>query len=221
MLVSYTFSKAIDYGGEQLGGGDLLYRDVRNIRAERGLAAFDMRNRLAVSYLYELPFGQGKRFGISNPVLNAIGGGWQVNGITTLRSGQPFTPSMGFSTANTGNARPDRIANGSLPRDRRTLASYFDKTAFAAAAPFNFGNAGRNILIGPGAVNFDFSAFKRAPIRQLGEGGEVQFRVEFFNLLNTPQFDIPNARVDIPQGASITGLTTPMREIQLGLKVIF
>ena len=221
LLVSYTLSKAIDYGGEQLGGGDLQYRDVRNIRAERGLAGFDMRNRLAIAYLCDLPFGRGRRFAIPNPVLNAIAGNWQINGITTIRSGQPFTPALGFSTANTGDPRPDRIGNGNLPGDQRSVSNWFNKGAFRAATPFNFGNAGRNILIGPGAVNFDFSVFKRAPVRVLGEAGEVQFRTEFFNIFNHPQLDIPNARVDIPQGGSITSLATPMREIQLGLKVIF
>ncbi len=70
-------------------------------------------------------------------------------------------------------------------------------------------------------MNFDFSTFKRAPLRRLGEAGEAQFRAEFFNLLNHPQFGFPNPRVDIAQGGGITSLSTPMREIQFGLKIIF
>ncbi|MBI3471883.1 MAG: carboxypeptidase regulatory-like domain-containing protein [Candidatus Solibacter usitatus] len=221
LLTSYSYSKATDAGGEQLGGGDLQYRDTRNIFAERGLAGFDMRHRFVGSFLYDLPFGRGKRFGISNPILSLIAGNWQVNGIFTVRGGQPFTPSLGFSTANTGDPRPDRLRDGNLPSNARSVGNWFDKTAFAAATPFNFGNAGRNILIGPGGVNFDCSVFKRVPVKRLGEGGEVQFRVEAFNAVNHTQFDIPNSRVDIPQGATITALATPMREMQLGLKVIF
>ena len=98
---------------------------------------------------------------------------------------------------------------------------YFDTSAFSIPTQFNFGNAGRDILIGPGAADFDLSTFKRVPVRRLGEAGEVQLRVEFFNAFNTPQFGVPNTRVDILQGGSITTLSHTMREIQFGLKIIF
>lgn len=176
-----------------------------------------MRHRYVTAFLYDLPFGRGKPVGIENRVLNVIAGDWQVNGIVTLRSGQPFTPNMGFSAANTGDPRPDRIADGNLPSDRRSAANWFDKGAFQAPTPFNFGNAGRNILIGPGGSNVDLSVFKQFPMRWLGELGEVQFRAEAFNGFNHPQFDIPNTRVDLPQGATITALAAPMREMQFGL----
>jgi hypothetical protein len=221
LLTSYAYSKAIDIGGEQLGGGDLVYRDVRNIFSERGLAGFDTRQRFVTSFLYDLPFGKGKRYGLANPVLDLIAGNWQLNGILTLHGGQPFTPALGFSTANTGNPRPDRLRDGNLPAGERSIRAWFDKTAFAAAPSYNFGNAGRNILIGPGAANFDASIFKRFPLKWLGEGKELQFRAEAFNSFNHPQFDIPNARVDIPQGATITALASPMREMQIGLKLLF
>ena len=220
LLVSYTYSKTIDDGGEQLIG-DLMLRNVLNVKGERSLALFDVRHRLVFSYLYDLPFGQGKQFRIANPALNAVLGNWQINGVTTIRSGQPFTPLLGFSTANTGNARPDRIGNGNLPSGLRTVQHWFDTGAFVAATPYNYGNSGRNILTAPGVVNFDFSTFKRVPVTKLGEGGEVQFRAEFFNIFNHPQFGAPNPRVDIPQGGTITSLATAMRQIQFGLKVIF
>ncbi|MGH9665915.1 MAG: TonB-dependent receptor domain-containing protein [Bryobacteraceae bacterium] len=220
LLVNYTYGKSIDDGGVQLGGGDVLYRDVRNIMAERALSSFDMRQRLVFSFLYDLPFGRGRAFAISNPVLNSVLGNWQINGIATIRSGQPFTPELGFSTANTGDPRPNRIADGNLPADQRTIQRWFDTSAFTAATQYNFGNAGRGILIGPGGANFDFSTFKRVPVRVLGEGGEVQFRSEFFNLLNHPQFGNPSNRVDLQQGGTITS-ARPMRQIQFGLKVIF
>jgi hypothetical protein len=221
MLASYTHSKVIDYGGVQLSGDDLNYRNVRNIALDRGPAAYDLRDRLVISYLYDLPFGRGRRFGIANPVLNTVLGNWQVNGITTIRSGQYFTAELGFSAANTGDPRPDRIRDGNLPSDQRTVQHWFDTGAFVAPTPFNFGNEGRDVLLGPGAVNFDFSFFKRLPLRWLGEIGEAQFRSEFFNLFNHPQFQIPNTRADIPQGGSITSTSTSMRQIQFGMKVIF
>jgi hypothetical protein len=117
--------------------------------------------------------------------------------------------------------RPDRIGNGNLPSDRRSIQHWFDTAAFVAATQYNFGNAGRDILTGPSASNFDFSAFKRIPVSMLGEGGEVQFRAEFFNLFNHPQFANPNNRVVLQQGGTITGMSHAMRQIQFGLKVIF
>jgi hypothetical protein len=220
LLASYTYSKTLDYGGEQLIG-DLSLRDARNVKAEHGLSSGDMRHRFVASALYDLPFGKGRRFAVTNPVLNAVAGNWQWNGILTAHSGQPFTPALGTSTANTGAARPNRIADGNLPSDQRSVNRWFDKSAFTAPAPYNFGNAGRNILIGPGAFNLDFSVFKSFPLRWLGEGGQAQFRAEAFNLLNHPQFANPNARVDIPQGGIITGLTTDMRQVQFALKIVF
>lgn len=220
LLSSYTYSKSIDEGDSSLVG-DLSLRDARNVKMERALATSDMRNNFVTSVLYDLPFGRGRRFNIGNSVLNAVAGNWQVNGIATLRSGLPFTPQLGFSSANTGNARPSRIANGNLPSDQRSIANWFDKTAFVASPFYQFGNAGRDILEGPGAVNFDISLFKNFPVRKLGEGGNIQFRGELFNAFNHPQFGTPNNRVDLAQGGTITSLSNSMRIVQFGLKVLF
>lgn len=220
LLASYTFSKTIDIGGETLVG-DLSLRDARNVFAERSLSSGDIRHRFVSSVLYDLPVGRGKRLNITNPVLEAVVGNWQLNGILTVRTGQPFTPALGTSTANTGAARPSRAADGNLPSDARSVNAWFDKSAFVAPALYNFGNAGRNVLIGPGAANLDFSLLKAFPLRFLGEGRNLQFRAEAFNVLNHPQFASPNPRVDIPQGGVITSLSNDMRELQLALKVIF
>jgi len=220
LLASYTYSKTLDIGGESLVG-DLSLRDATNVRAERSLSSGDMRHRFVTSALYDLPFGRGRRFDIQNRFLNAVAGGWQLNGILTIHSGTPFTPALGTSSANTGAARPNRIADGNLPSDQRSVTHWFDKTAFVAPTQYNFGNAGRNILIGPGAVNLDSSLFKNFRVGWLGENGEVQFRAEAFNTLNHPQFSIPNSHVDIANGGTITGLTNDMREVQFGLKILF
>ena len=220
LLASYTFSKSIDFGGEQLIG-DLSLRDARNVKAERGLSLADQRHRFVADAIYELPFGKGKHFEISNAVLNAVAGNWQVNGIFSAYTGQPFTPSESVSSANTGAARPDRIADGNLPRDQRTVNHWFDTSAFVSPTPYDFGNAGRDILTAPGAANLDFSVFKQFPIRKLGEAGRVQVRGELFNFLNHPQFGRPNANIDVPQAGTITSLATTMREVQLSVKVLF
>ena len=219
MLASYTYSKAIDIGGEQLDG-DTTLRDARNIEAERSLATFDQRHRFVTSVVYALPVGKGQAVNISNRFVDGIVGHWQVNGIFTAHTGQPFTPELNFSPANSGDNRPNRIADGNLPADQRSIGRWFDTSAFQAGPSFVFGNAGRNILTGPGAVNLDFSTFKAFPIRPLGEQGSLQVRAEFFNVLNHPQFGLPNNTVNIPQGGTITS-ASPMRQIQFGLKLVF
>ncbi len=220
LLASYTYSKTLDVGGESLIG-DLSLRDARNVKQERSLSSSDMHHRFVTSVLYDLPVGSGRMVKVTNPFANAVLGNWQMNAILTVRSGQPFTPTLGTSTANTGAPRPNRLADGNLPSDSRSIYGWFDKAAFAAPAPYNFGNAGRNILIGPGGTNMDASLFKSFPVRRLGEGGQIQFRAEAFNVLNHPQFAQPSPRVDIAQGATITGLSADMRQIQFALKILF
>jgi hypothetical protein len=220
LLASYTYGKNIDDGGEQLIG-DLQLRDARNVKAERALATNDVRHNFVASYLYDLPFGTGRHFDIRNRFVNGVLGDWQINGITTIHSGLPFTPELGFSSANTGDNRPNRIGSGNVPSGQRSIYNWFNKADFVAAPFYQFGNAGRDILEGPGAVNFDLSLFKSFPIRKLGEAGDLQFRLETFNTFNHPQFGNPNNRVDLPVGGTITTLSNNMRILQLGLKVLF
>jgi hypothetical protein len=219
-LASYTYSKTIDTGGEQLDG-DTTLRDARNIDAERSLATFDQRHRFVTSSVYALPIGKGQALNLSNRYVDAAFGHWQVNGVFTAHTGQPFTPELNFSPANSGDGRPNRIGDGNLPSSQRTVSHWFDTSAFQAGPNYVFGNAGRNILIGPGAVNLDFSAFKSFPLPFLGESGSAQLRGEFFNMLNHPQFSLPNSTVNIPQGGTITSTASAMRQIQFGLKILF
>ncbi len=220
MLFSYTYSKSIDIGGEQLIGDNAI-RDPRHVDLEKALSTADLRHYFTGSYSYALPFGHGRRFDLRNGLANGVLGNWQFNGITIIRSGLPFTPELGVSSANTGDPRPNRIANGNLPSDQRTLAQWFDKTAFTVPAAYTFGNAGRDILFGPGAVNFDLSLFKDFVIPPLGEAGRLQLRFESFNTFNHPQFGTPNNRVDLLQGGTITSLSNNMRDLQAGVKLIF
>jgi hypothetical protein len=220
LLASYTFSRLIDIGGESLVG-DLSLRNAQDVKAERGLSSADQRHRFVGSLLYDLPVGRGRRVNIANRFVNAVLGNWQINAIVTARTGQPFTPTLGTSTANTGAPRPDRTKDGNLPSDVRSVNNWFDKTAFTAPPLYNYGNAGRNVLIGPGAFNVDGSLFKSFCHSLFGESGQLQFRAETFNTLNHPQFLNPNTRVDIAQGGTITGLSNDMREIQFAIKILF
>jgi hypothetical protein len=217
----YTYAKSIDLGGANFISGDLVYRDPRNIELDRGLSSFDVRHNMVVSYIWDIPVGRGRRLDLHSPWLHAIAGGWQFNGITTARTGTPFTPSLSFNPAQSGHARPDRIGDGNLSRGERSADRWFDPTAFAAAVPFTFGNAGRNILRGPGVFNTDFGLFKRFHLDGTRHRREIQLRLEAFNVFNEPHYAQPNATVDLLQAGRITAIVGTMREMQLGVKVIF
>jgi hypothetical protein len=200
-LLSYTWGHSIDTVGQSFGGGadGPLPQDPRDRLASRGSSPFDIRHRLTIAWNYALP------------------GGWQVNGINTLQTGLPFTPTLSATTVNTGTgSRPDRIGDGTLSNP--TVDRWFDTSAFATPAAFTYGNAGRNILYGPGRVNFDFSIFKEFGIK---EGLRLQFRTECFNLFNTPQFDLPNAAIGAGNAGTITSIVGTPRQIQFGVKAVF
>lgn len=217
----YTYGKSIDLGGTNFISGDLVYRDPRNIAWERALSSFDVRHNLVVSYIWDLPIGKERRVDLGGRWLNAVLGGWQFNGLTTARSGSPFTPSLSFNPAQTGHARPDRAADGNLPRSDRTVDRWFDPSAFTAPVPFNFGNAGRNILIGPGVFNTDFGLFKRFAFNGRGRENQLQIRIEAFNVFNQPHHANPVSVVDLPGAGQILGIRGTMREMQVGVKWVF
>ena len=130
----------------------------------------------------------------------------------------PFTPTLNAATVNTGTgSRPNRIGDGGALANP-TVDRWFDTSAFATPAAFTYGNAGRNILYGPGRVNFDFSLFKEFPIK---EGLKLQFRAECFNVFNHPQFDLPNAAIGAGNAGTITSIVGTPRQIQFGAKIVF
>src|SRR5262249_12534082 len=155
-----------------------------------------------LAWNYQFPLGKGRKFLNHDGLTNTLLGGWQINGINTFQTGLPFTPTLASPSVNTGGgSRPDRIASGetSKPGPDR----WFDPAAFVTLAQFRYGNAGRNILYGPGRANFDFSLFKEFSVI---EKWKIQFRTEFFNLFNTPQFDLPNATIGVSNAGTITSI---------------
>ena len=210
-LVGYAWGHIIDDTGTEYGGGTGTPQDIRNRRADRGNASFDMRHRMTISYLYNLPAFRGR----GSAVRWALGG-WQTNGIATLQTGLPFTPQLQTTTVNTGTgSRPDRRGDGTLSSSERGLFRWFDPAAFTSPPPFTYGSAGRNILFGPGRVNFDMSLFKDFPIR---EEMKFQFRAEAFNVFNTPQFGQPNASIGNVQAGVISSTVGNPRQLQLALR---
>ena len=192
--VAYTWSKNIDDCSDIFGE---TVQDRYNMRAERAVTEGDQTHRLVASHIYELPWGRGRKYWNGGHPVYKILGNWRIGGVTMLHSGTPNTVGNTPNTAasNGGGQRANRIGNGNLPRNQRTLERFFDATAFVAPAAYTFGNAGRNILRGPGRVNFDLMLSKSVPVR---ESMAFDIRAEAFNLTNTPPFNDPNTTLGSP-----------------------
>ena len=233
-LVSYTWGRALSGAPDHIstsGGGPGfdtgVFRepqDGNNLRAEYGPAEFDVTHRFVASYVWELPFGNGRRFGKAwTGAKEFLLGGWQVTGINTVQSGLALTATLaGASVLNIGGerrARPNLAGNPVLPESERTLARYFNTDAFTAFAPAPqaFGNAGIGIMRGPGFVNFDFTLAKNFPI---DERRSVQFRTELFNAFNHPNFGPPNLQRESSGFGQILTAANG-RIVQFGLKFYF
>lgn len=240
LLTAYTYSKNIGTSDGNVSGN---VQNPYNPEASRGPISSDRTHQLSISYLYDLPFGHGKPYMANAGTLaNALGGGWEVSGITAIQSGLAFTPNMSFDQTNTdsGSPRPDMIHNpldfsldtatqaamGCSQPGHQTLDCFYNQAAFALPplAPNQtfarlFGNTANGVLRGPDLVTFDFSAMKNFDVT---EHVKLQFRAEMFNTFNHPNFALPGNAVDQPGGASISS-TIPdnQREIQFALKLLF
>ena len=213
--VAYTYSHAIDVTS-QFGG----VMDIRNIRLDRGNSDYDVRHRMVASWSYALPFH-------SSGALHQVVEGWQLNAILSLYGGLPFTVNSANDTLNIGSGtRADRLRDGSLPAGQQTVQRWFDTAAFATPGLQKFGDAGRNILRGPGTKQLDCSLFKAFPFSP-DSVRRVELRAEAFNLTNTPQFDNPNSTFGSAGFGTITSAGAPLtlqrtsRQLQLALKLYF
>ncbi len=225
LLGVYTFGRALDMQsnidlcdgcGGSAGSGAVV--DSRNRRLNYGLSDQQVAHRFVMSGLLELPFGQGKRFVSSGPGAHILGG-WALSGITTLSTGLPYTVTLNFDNANTGNTNwPNRIASGKL--DKPTVDRWIDPAAFVFPTQFTIGNGGRNTLIGPGTVSTDLSLQRNFNL-PLGEKSRAEFRAEAFNLFNTPQLGQPGAALGNTAFGIIGGTARSNRQMQLGIRIIF
>jgi hypothetical protein len=226
-LSAYTYSHSIDDVPLQEGGGGdgPVPQDPRHRNLDFASSSFDIRHRFTQTVNYFLPIGRGKRFNLATPWMDRVFGGWQVNLILTAQTGLPFTPVLANSVANTGSSsRPDIASGVSAAASNPTITHWFN-TSFNTAgavwstpALYTFGDAGRNILRGPGRFNLDTSLFKDVAV---SERLHVQFRGELFNVLNHPQFDLPNATIGNAQAGVISATLGTPRDIQLGLRLVF
>ena len=215
--VNYTWAHAIDEGGISFG---TAAQDDSNPRDAYGNADFDVRHLLQFDYSYQIP---------AVPFLpSVIGKGWQVNGMTVMRTGLSVNVACGCDSMRIGatSSRADVVPGVSpQPEVRDVPNRQISMAAFRAPATGTWGNAGRNILKGPAAFNWDFSTFKNFQIR---EQQTLQFRAEFFNLFNTPQFGTPGANLSAPVNfgrslgtiSALGGFGTN-RQIQFALRYTF
>jgi hypothetical protein len=230
----YTFSRTIDDGDSlnqtTAANAPGLVSNPFDLRADKGLATFDVRNVAVINALYTLPFGRGQSFANNlKPWSNNFVGGWSVSSIVTLQSGFPFTPQLSYNPSNNGDTRnpvrPFLNPNFKGPVVLGKPSQWFDPNAFFAPPPNSgfYGNVGRDTYIGPGLATWDFSVLKDTAIR---ERLSLQFRAEIFNLLNRANFNTPNLIAFTPAGLSgtagaITSTTTTSRQVQFGLKLLW
>lgn len=222
-LGAYTFSKAIDEQSNAslgfVGGGG--FRDPRYPSEEKGLADFNVPQRFVLSATYELPFGRGKAFANTiNGFGNALFGGWEMQTITTAQAGTPRTVTANIGVSNSdGENRPDVVQGISVVPPNRDPNNWIDPAAFQTAVAGTFGNAGRNIIQTSNQVEVDLSLFKDFAIR---ESAKLQFRSEFFNLANHPNFRSTSLNTTYGQASfGQYSAAQPSRQIQLALKLIF
>ena len=233
-LASYTLSKSIDdvssfnitgSASQPVAGENDLAQNPFDLAAERGRSMFDARHRLVFSYQWNLPFWNHP----TNWYQHTLGN-WQINGIATLMSGTPFTVFDSNDVSLQGQApeitgfsanRPNLV--GDPNSGPRTPQQWFNKGAFQQLQPdplgrFQvFGDEGRNVIAGPGYMNWDFSVFKNMVVR---EGKDVQFRAELFNFLNHTNFRPPVSDISSPSFGQVQSDISP-RVVQLALKFLF
>jgi hypothetical protein len=221
---SYTWSRLMDnntgdFSGQTLGAA--AYQDYYNLRSEWAVSALDVPRRLIVAYTWGLPAGPGRQFFQSGPAARILGG-WQVEGITSIQTGETLGIGDATNTSNSTNAAGQRPNwNGTNPAiSNPTIGQWFNTSVFSQPAAFTFGNAPRSFgsLHASPLRNFDFSAIKNT---KLTERFAFQFRAEAFNLFNTPQFNPPATSFGAGTFGTVSGQQNNARIIQLALKLIF
>lgn len=237
-LAAYTFSKSMDTNSSAFttSRDQNFPQNSNNLAAEWALSDFNVRHRFSLSYVYDLPFGNS--LGLRNRPLNNVVKDWKISGVFTAQSGPPFTPQV---SGNFSQADEQTVIGSGSPTDRPNLtgASFYPgnqtpnqwllRSAFTAPTPFTFGNAGRNILTGPGLTSWDFALTRSF---QFGETRALEFRTEVYNLLNHANFDIPVRDLASPNFGQILSTLPPLagpasggpgqpRQVQFGLRYMW
>jgi hypothetical protein len=197
-------------------------QNVLDRKAEKGLAELHHKHRFTSAFVYELPFGRGRRFGTgASGVVDRFIGGWALDGILALQSGYPMTIVRAGDPGGVGTnsaLRPDGICAPDLPRGQQTVEKFFRTECFIAPESLipgdvRYGTAGRSTVIGPGLITTDFSIRKVTSVSE-------KVRAEFFNIANHANSSTPNRNFGDGNFGRVTDTADP-RIIQLGLKLLF
>jgi hypothetical protein len=219
LSAAYTWSNYFSDAPHINGGGVGAPQDARCFACNWGPLPDDLTHVVVINHAYELPFGARRRY-LNHGIVAYIVGDWNLNGIWQFSSGQRFTATLASAVSNStggGGDRPNRIKDGNLPTDQRTIDHWFDLTAFSTPAQYTFGNEGTGILVGPGNFNLDAGIHRNFPI---GERYTLSYRCEMFNAFNHANFAVPNASIGSASAGQISG-TAAARVFQMALKVIF
>ena len=192
LIGAFTWSKTLDTDSFQAaaGGAATFPENSFNRAAEKGRSNYDYERRFSLAYVYNLPFGD-KIWKLQNSKANYLINGWELAGIAMMQSGAPYTPTVDGNPSNNidNNDRPNVVPGVSLYPANKTVHQWTNPAAFSYPAPYTFGNAGRNILTGPGLADWDFSLIRNFKLR---ESLNLQFRAEMFNIFNQANFTLPN-----------------------------
>ncbi len=231
-LISYTYSKSLDYGGSAASGGGAAGnpQTVTNLKAGYGASGFDQKHRLVSSVTYELPFGGGKQF-LHDGFVSKIVGGFELDAITTYASGPPFSVSLNSGVNSGAPSWPNRI--GGLGKiDHGTPLRFFNATlcpqgettlngvacAFQTPPANTYGNVGRSVLYGPTTKDWDIGLQRKIPIH---ESMSLNVKFDAFNAFNTPNFSTPNTALGSSSAGQITGTVNDNRDLQASATFYF
>jgi len=231
LLNSFTWSKAIDNaaGALEAANGDHQAVNLFSFRSSKGLSGYDQPFNNTTSVVWDMPFGRGRRFGSGLPYLaDAMLGGWTLSGINTMASGQTinliYSPGAAFiatdGSKNSAVYRPNLIGDPMMPSGQRSITQYFNPNTILVPTDVThpYGNAGRNIGRNDRCFNFDLGVHKQ--FRLPGEGRNLEFRTEVFNLLNRTNFSPASGDRSSSSFGAISG-TFPARQVQFALRLAF
>jgi hypothetical protein len=224
-LVSYTWSKSIDdssglFGSENGAGGGSVVQDFYHPASNRGVSGYNVPQFLSVAALYDLPFGHGRPFLNQGWLATALGD-WEINNVSQLRSGQPYTLQVSGDIADIGvnetYGRPNAVPGADATPSHPTKAEWFNPAAFSVPSG-SYGNVGRDSLYSSNVYDSDFSLLKTFAFP---ENIHLQFRAEYFNIFNIINYAAPNSTINSSNAGTVTSTELPPRELQLALKLNF
>ncbi|MBY0495098.1 MAG: hypothetical protein K2Y23_12880 [Cyanobacteria bacterium] len=212
---SYTIGQARDQAPEHLNASSGRPQNTRDLKSWEGPSDFDITHRFVANFIVELPFGEGKPM-LSSGAAGTILGGWLLSGIYSARSGRPFTVTQGNNNVGADQTGLPNLTGD--PKGARTVAQWFNPAAFTAVPSGTFGNAGRNILRGPGWATFDMSVQRRIAFNSRAS---VTIRADVFNVFNRANFGLPAANISAANAGVISSLAGDPRVAQVSLRLGF